>query len=388
MIKSSYKKRKRGETFRKKALTVGGIVAAGVTEAATGYKVSGAIGTGISKTGAALGTAGKNIKTFGGNVKKSFMDSYNPPAPKKIPKSRRLNAANLKADELTPKPKRLPMGSGKDQPGTIHRGQGDYGVIKGATKNTRNRPKPKPVLHGSYSDPLGTKGQTIGGRKLSKLSVKNPTIGMPTGPGTKVGNFKPKLTLDSKLMSDYKTIEKTKASAKKRQANLIKNAPGKAMQPGDTVGARSKARASVAGKVKASRKRTLNKVTKIQKGIDTKAKQIAKDTGRTTTQVKKFNKRMSTPSGKDALNKAYLSKSIKPKVKLNAAAMLNPAGIAIDMAAERSKAADPSSYTKGIFGADVAKKSIPGFIAQTPTGKKIKKRVSRLKSKVKTRFKF
>ena len=98
---------------------------------------------------------------------------------------------------------------------------------------------------------------------------------------------------------------------------------------------------------------------------------------------------MSTSAGKDQLNKAYLgSRGIKPKVKLNAAAMLNPAGMAIDMAGQRSKAADPSSYTKGILGGDVAKKSIPGFIAQTPTGKKIKKRVSGLKSKVKTRFKF
>ena len=310
------------------------------------------------------------------------MDSYNPPKPKKIPKSRRLTAGP--GPELD-KTKLLGPGSGKDRPGTIHtpapkkpyRGRGQGG-----------QPKPPKMNIPKLTGGIYGEGK-IGGRKLNLAGVNLPTTGMPKGPGTTTGSFKPKLTLDDKLMSDYKSIAKTKASAKKRQANLIKNAPGKTMQPGDTVGARSKARASVAKKLKASRKRTANKVTKIQKGIDTRAKQIAKDTGRTTTQVKKFNKRMSTSAGKDQLNKAYLgSRGIKPKVKLNAAAMLNPAGMAIDMAGQRSKAADPSSYTKGILGGDVAKKSIPGFIAQTPTGKKIKKRVSGLKSKVKTRFKF
>ena len=382
MIKSTYKKRKRRETFVKKGLTVGGIVTAGVIEAQTGYKVTGAAGKGFQKAGAALGTAGKNIKSFGSSVKKSFMDSYNPPKPKKIPKSRRLTAGP--GPELD-KTKLLGPGSGKDRPGTIHtpapkkpyRGRGQGG-----------QPKPPKMNIPKLTGGIYGEGK-IGGRKLNLAGVNLPTTGMPKGPGTTTGSFKPKLTLDDKLMSDYKSIAKTKASAKKRQANLIKNAPGKTMQPGDTVGARSKARASVAKKLKASRKRTANKVTKIQKGIDTRAKQIAKDTGRTTTQVKKFNKRMSTSAGKDQLNKAYLgSRGIKPKVKLNAAAMLNPAGMAIDMAGQRSKAADPSSYTKGILGGDVAKKSIPGFIAQTPTGKKIKKRVSRLKSKVKTRFKF
>ncbi len=382
MIKSTYKKRKRRETFVKKGLTVGGIVTAGVIEAQTGYKVTGAAGKGFQKAGAALGTAGKNIKSFGSSVKKSFMDSYNPPKPKKIPKSRRLTAGP--GPELD-KTKLLGPGSGKDRPGTIHtpapkkpyRGRGQGG-----------QPKPPKMNIPKLTGGIYGEGK-IGGRKLNLAGVNLPTTGMPKGPGTTTGSFKPKLTLDDKLMSDYKSIAKTKASAKKRQANLIKNAPGKTMQPGDTVGARSKARASVAKKLKASRKRTANKVTKIQKGIDTRAKQIAKDTGRTTTQVKKFNKRMSTSAGKDQLNKAYLgSRGIKPKVKLNAAAMLNPAGMAIDMAGQRSKAADPSSYTKGILGGDVAKKSIPGFIAQTPTGKKIKKRVSGLKSKVKTRFKF
>ena len=382
MIKSTYKKRKRRETFVKKGLTVGGIVTAGVIEAQTGYKVTGAAGKGFQKAGAALGTAGKNIKSFGSSVKKSFMDSYNPPKPKKIHKSRRLTAGP--GPELD-KTKLLGPGSGKDRPGTIHtpapkkpyRGRGQGG-----------QPKPPKMNIPKLTGGIYGEGK-IGGRKLNLAGVNLPTTGMPKGPGTTTGSFKPKLTLDDKLMSDYKSIAKTKASAKKRQANLIKNAPGKTMQPGDTVGARSKARASVAKKLKASRKRTANKVTKIQKGIDTRAKQIAKDTGRTTTQVKKFNKRMSTSAGKDQLNKAYLgSRGIKPKVKLNAAAMLNPAGMAIDMAGQRSKAADPSSYTKGILGGDVAKKSIPGFIAQTPTGKKIKKRVSGLKSKVKTRFKF
>ena len=75
MIKSTYKKRKRRETFVKKGLTVGGIVTAGIVEAQTGYKVTGAIGKGADKAGAALGTAGKNIKSFGSGIKKSFMDS-------------------------------------------------------------------------------------------------------------------------------------------------------------------------------------------------------------------------------------------------------------------------------------------------------------------------
>jgi len=307
MIKNTYKKRKRRETFGKKALTVGGIVTAGVIEAKTGYKVTGAIGKGASKAVSAAGTAGRKIKTFGGNVKKSFTDSFNPKSTesKKIPKSRRLNAANLQPDKLTPKPKLLPAGSGVDKPPTIHRGQGEFGVIKGATKKTRNRPKAKPVLHGSYSDPLRTKGQTIGGRKLSKLTVKSPTIGIPTGPGTKSGSFKPKLSVDSKLMSDYQNIEKTKTSAKKRQTNLIKNAPGKAMEVGDTQGVRRRARDSVAKKVKASRKRTSTRVANIGKSIENRAKQIAKTTGRTVEKVKAINKKLSTPSGRAALSKAF-----------------------------------------------------------------------------------
>jgi hypothetical protein len=372
--------RKRRETLGKKALGVGLVVGAGLIEHKTGYKVTGALGKGADKAFSALGTAGKNIKTFGGNVKKSFMDAYNPPKPKKIPKSRRLTAGpGPKLNETL----LLGEGSGKNRPGTIHtpppkkpyRGRGQGG-----------QPKPPKISVPKLTGGVIGEGK-IGGRKIGTQTLN--TTGMPKGPGTKVGSFKPKLTLDSKLMGDYKSIEKTKASAKKRQTNLIKNAPGKAMQPGDTVGARSKARSSVAAKVKASRKRTSNKVTKIQKGIDTRAKQVAKDTGRSTTQVKKFNKRMSTSAGKDQLNKAYLgSRGIKPKLKLNAAAMLNPAGMAIDMAGQHSKAANPDAYTKGIFGGDVAKKSIPGFIAQTSTGKKIKKRVSGLKNKVKTRFKF
>ena len=106
-------------------------------------------------------------------------------------------------------------------------------------------------------------------------------------------------------------------------------------------------------------------------------------------QVKKINKSLSTKAGKDKLQSAYLgSRGIKPKVKLNAAAMLNPAGMAIDMAVGADIQKRPGAYTKGILGGTVGKKSIPGLIAQTPTGKKIKKRVSGLKSKVKTRFKF
>tara|TARA_A100001201_G_scaffold117733_1_gene101334 strand:+ start:1074 stop:2219 length:1146 start_codon:yes stop_codon:yes gene_type:complete len=376
--------RKRGETLRKKVRNVGLVVAAGLIEHKTGYKVTGAAGKGFQKAGSALGTAGRNIKTFGSNVKKSFMESYNPPKPKKIPKNRRLNAANVQPDKLTPKPKRLGAGSGTDRPGTIHTPSPKKPVRRGQGGQPKASKLNVPKLTG------GVMGQgKIGGRKLNAAGVNLPTTGMPKGPGTKAGSFKPKLTLDNKLMGDYKSIAKTKASAKKRQTNLIKNAPGKAHQPGDTPGARSKARASVAGKVKASRKRVSTKVTKIKKSIDTRAKQIAKDTGRTTTQVKQFNKRMSTPAGKDQLNKAYLgSRGIKPKVKLNAAAMLNPAGMAIDMAGQYSKATNPDAYTKGIFGGDVAKKSIPGFIAQTSTGKKIKKRVSGLKNKVRTRFKF
>ncbi len=382
MIKNTYKKRKRRETFSKKALTVGGIVTAGVIEAKTGYKVSGAIGKGASKAADALGTAGKNIKSFGSSVKKSFTDAYNPPAPKKIPKSRRLTAGP--APELD-KTKLLGPGSGKDTPGTIHtpapkktyRGRGQGG-----------QPKPPKINVPKLTGGIVGEGK-IGGRKLNAAGVNLPTTSMPKGPGTKAGSFKPKLTLDSKLMGDYKSIAKTKSSAKKRQTNLIKNAPGKAMQPGDTVGARSKARDSVAKKVKASRKRTTNKVAKIQKGIDTKAKQVAKNTGRPVGQVKKINKALSTKAGKDKLQSAYLgSRGIKPKVKLNAAAMLNPAGMAIDMAVGADIQKRPGAYTKGILGGTVGKKSIPGLIAQTPTGKKIKKRVSGLKSKVKTRFKF
>lgn len=375
--------RKRGETFLKKAGAVSTVVGAALIEHKTGYKVSKTVGKGFQKAGSALGTAGRNIKTFGSNVKQQFMDAYNPPEPKKIPKSRRLNAANVQPDKLTPKPKRLGAGSGIDRPGTIHtpppkkpyRGRGQGG-----------QPKP-PKL----SVPKLTGGvvgeQKIGGRRIATQTLN--TTGMPKGPGTKVGSFKPKLTLDDKLMSDYKSIAKTKASAKKRQTNLIKNAPGKAHQPGDTVGARSKARASVAGKVKASRKRTSNKVTKIQKGIDTRAQQIAKDTGRTPTQVKKFNKRMSTREGIKQLNKAYFgSRGMKPTVKLRGAGVLNPAGMVISQMEAAHKAAHPEKYMKGIFGGTVGKSSIPGRIAQTSTGKKIKKRVSGLKNKVRTRFKF
>tara|TARA_X000001388_G_scaffold56374_1_gene41617 strand:+ start:871 stop:2013 length:1143 start_codon:yes stop_codon:yes gene_type:complete len=380
MIKNTYKKRKRRETFGKKALTVGGIVAAGVTEAATGYKVSGAIGKGASKAGKALGTAGKNIKSFGSSVKKSFTDAYNPPAPKKIPKSRRLTAGP--GPELD-KTKLLGEGSKKNyRPGTMHTPKPTGPVKRGQGGRPKGPKMSVPKLTGGL---VGE--QKIGGRRIGSQTLN--TTGMPKGPGTKTGSFKPKLSMDNKLMGDYKSIAKTKASAKKRQTNLIKNAPGKAMQPGDTVGARSKARDSVAKKVKASRKRTTNKVAKIQKGIDTKAKQVAKNTGRPVGQVKKINKALSTKAGKDKLQSAFLgSRGIKPKVKLNAAAMLNPAGMAISQIEAANMAAYPERYTKGILGGTVGKKSIPGLIAQTPTGKKIKKRVSGLKSKVKTRFKF
>lgn len=382
MIKSSYKKRKRSETFTKKALTVSGIVAAGATEAATGYKVSGAIGRGVSKAGAALGATGKNIKSFGSNVKKSFTDAYNPPAPKKIPKSHRLNAGNIQHDKLAPKQKLLGAGTGVDKSATIHTPK----PSKPVTRGQGGRPKPPkmniPKLGG------GVVGDNkIGGRRIATQTLN--TTGMPKGPGTKTGSFKPNLTLDSKMQSDMNKISSVKKSATTRSKNLITNAPSKGVSKGMSLGQSDKVRSQIAEKVKDIRKRARNKVTKIQKAIDTKATQVAKDTGRTTTQVKKFNKRMSTSSGKDALNKAFLgSRGIKPKVKLNAAAMLNPAGMAIDAALQTSVQKNPEKYTKGIFGGTVAKKSIPGLIAQTPTGKKINKRVSGLKSKVKSRFKF
>ena len=79
---------------------------------------------------------------------------------------------------------------------------------------------------------------------------------------------------------------------------------------------------------------------------------------------------------------------MKPTVKLRGAGVLNPAGMVISQMEAAHKAAHPEKYTKGIFGGTVGKSSIPGMIAQTSTGKKIKKRVSGLKNKVKTRFKF
>jgi hypothetical protein len=360
MIKSTYKKRKRRDTFGKKALTVGGIVTAGIIEAKTGYKVSGAIGKGADKAFSALGTAGKNIKTFGGNVKKSFMDAYNPPEPKKIPKSRRLTAG--RGPELD-KTKLLGPGKGKPKgpTTTIHLGKGDFGVVKEATKKTRNRPKAKPVLHGSISDPLGTKGQTIGGKPfdVTKKQVLN-TTGLPKGPGTTAGSFKPKLTLDDKLMSDYKSIAKTKASAKKRQANLIKNAPGKAMQPGDTVGARSKARDAVAKKVRASRKRVSNKVTQIGKSIDARAKQISKTTGRTIEKVKAFNKRLSTPAGKAALKTAYKTAAKRAGATAVALAPVpgaRVASVAMHTAITASTAKDVVNIAKAVKSSSGKKKS-------------------------------
>jgi hypothetical protein len=120
MIKSTYKKRKRSETLLKKGATVGVITAAGVIEAKSGFKGTKIAAKGIQK-GVEVGSKGlKSVKDFAGGISKTFKDTMNPPAPKKIPKSHRLNAGNLQHDKLTPKPKLLGPGSGVDKPATIH----------------------------------------------------------------------------------------------------------------------------------------------------------------------------------------------------------------------------------------------------------------------------
>lgn len=378
----AWNKNTQGKVVTKKTVQYGGGTAAALAlakaEKASGYKTTKFVTKNVLKGAAVGASAFKSIKDFGSDVGKTIKDITNPTI-KKIPKSRRITAGP--GPELD-KTKLLGAGTGVDKPSTIHTPKPSTPVTRGQG----GRPKPPKMNISKLTGGIVGEGK-IGGRRIGTQTLN--TTGMLKGPGTKTGSFKPNLTLDNKLMSDFRSIEKTKTSAKKRQTNLIKNAPGKTMQPGDTPGSRSKARDSVAKKVKASRKRTTNKVTNIQKGIDTQATQVSKNTGRPVEQVKKFNKNLSKPSGKDVLNRAYLgSRGIKPKVKLNAAAMLNPAGMAIDTALQTSVQKNPEKYTKGIFGGTVAKKSIPGLIAQTPTGKKINKRVSGLKSKIKSRFKF
>jgi hypothetical protein len=378
MIKSNYKKRKRSETALKKGATVATVVGAGYAEAKTGFKTTKLVAKGVEQ-GAKIGSQGlKSIKDFASGVSKTFKETMNPPAPKKIPKSHRLNAGNIQHDKLKPKQKLLGAGTGVDKPATIHTPK----PSKPVTKGQGGRPKP-PKMHvprptgGFYGDGL------IGGRKTATQTL--PTTGMPKGPGTTTGSFKPNLTLDSKMQSDMSKISSTKKSATTRSKNLITNAPSKGVSKGMSLGQSDKIRAQVAEKVKGIRKRATNKVTKIQKQIDTRAAEISKKTGRPVESVKKFNKSMTTQAGKNKLDKAFLSsRGIKPKVKLNAAAMLNPAGIAIDTALQSSIQKNPEKYTKGIFGGTVAKKSIPGFISQTKAGKKAQKKISGIKS----RFKF
>lgn len=378
MIKSNYKKRKRSETALKKGATVFGVLGAGYAEAKTGFKTTKLVAKGVDQ-GVKIGSQGlKSVKDFASGVSKTFKETMNPPAPKKIPKSHRLNAGNIQHDKLTPKPKLLGAGTGVDKPATIHTPK----PSKPVTRGQGGRPKP-PKMHvprptgGFYGDGL------IGGRKTATQTL--PTTGMPKGPGTTTGSFKPNLTLDSKMQSDMNKISSTKKSATTRSKNLITNAPSKGVSKGMSLGQSDKVRAQIAEKVKGIRKRARNKVTKIQKQIDTKAAEISKKTGRPVESVKKFNKSMTTQAGKNKLDKAFLgSRGIKPKVKLNAAAMLNPAGIAIDTALQSSIQKNPEKYTKGIFGGTVAKKSIPGFISQTKAGKKAQKKISGIKS----RFKF
>jgi hypothetical protein len=378
MIKSNYKKRKRSETALKKGATVATVVGAGYAEAKTGFKTTKLVAKGVEQ-GAKIGSQGlKSVKDFASGVSKTFKETMNPPAPKKIPKSHRLNAGNIQHDKLKPKQKLLGAGTGVDKPATIHTPK----PSKPVTKGQGGRPKP-PKMHvprptgGFYGDGL------IGGRKTATQTL--PTTGMPKGPGTTTGSFKPNLTLDSKMQSDMSKISSTKKSATTRSKNLITNAPSKGVSKGMSLGQSDKIRAQVAEKVKGIRKRATNKVTKIQKQIDTRAAEISKKTGRPVESVKKFNKSMTTQAGKNKLDKAFLgSRGIKPKVKLNAAAMLNPAGIAIDTALQSSIQKNPEKYTKGIFGGTVAKKSIPGFISQTKAGKKAQKKISGIKS----RFKF
>ena len=377
---NNYKKRKRSETALKKGATVATVVGAGYAEAKTGFKTTKLVAKGVEQ-GAKIGSQGlKSVKDFASGVSKTFKETMNPPAPKKIPKSHRLNAGNIQHDKLKPKQKLLGAGTGVDKPATIHTPKPSKPVTRGQGGRPKPSKIPEPKLTG------GTVGEgKIGGRKLKLAGVNLPTTGMPKGPGTTTGSFKPNLTLDSKMQSNINKISSTKKSATTRSKNLITNAPSKGVSKGMSLGQSDKVRAQVAEKVKGIRKRARNKVTKIQKQIDTKAAEISKKTGRPVESVKKFNKSMTTQAGKNKLDKAFLgSRGIKPKVKLNAAAMLNPAGIAIDTALQSSIQKNPEKYTKGIFGGTVAKKSIPGFISQTKAGKKAQKKISGIKS----RFKF
>ena len=298
MIKSNYKKRKRGETFGKKALTVGVIAGAGYVEAKSGFKTTKLVAKGVEQ-GAKIGSQGlKSVKDFASGVSKTFKETMNPPAPKKIPKSHRLNAGNIQHDKLKPKQKLLGAGTGVDKPATIHTPK----PSKPVTRGQGGRPKPPKMTVPKLTG--GVVGENkIGGRRIAPQVLN--TTGMPKGPGTTAGSFKPNLTLDSKMQSDINKISSTKKSATTRSKNLITNAPSKGVSKGMSLGQSDKVRAQVAEKVKGIRKRARNKVAKIQKQIDTRADNISKSVGRAASKVKQINKVLSTPAGRTALNKKY-----------------------------------------------------------------------------------
>jgi hypothetical protein len=283
MIKSTYKKRKRSETLLKKGATVGVITAAGVIEAKSGFKGTKIAAKGIQK-GVEVGSKGlKSVKDFAGGISKTFKDTMNPPAPKKIPKSHRLNAGNLQHDKLTPKPKLLGPGSGVDKPATIH----PPAPKKPVRRGQGGQPKPPkmtvPKLTGGV---VGE--QKIGGRRIAPQTLN--TTGMPKGPGTTAGSFKPKLTVSTEM-------QKVKKSATKRAKKVIKNAPDFSKPFGSSLEFK-KRRDEAAKKVRGIRKRASAKIDKI-------AGDVSKATGRAKSQVKQINKVLSTPAGRAALNKKY-----------------------------------------------------------------------------------
>lgn len=280
MIKSTYKKRKRSETLVKKGATVGGVIAAGVIEAKSGFKGTKIAAKGIQK-GVEVGTKGlKSVKDFAGGISKTFTDTMNPPAPKKIPKSRRLTAGP--GPELD-KTKLLGPGSGKNRPGTIHPPK----PPKPVTRGQGGRPKPPKM-----SVPKLTGGvvgeQKIGGRRIAPQTLN--TTGMPKGPGTTTGSFKPKLTVSTEM-------QKVKKSATTRAKKVIKNAPDFSKPFGSSLQFK-KRRDEAAKKVRGIRKRASAKIDKI-------ASDVSKATGRTKSKVKQINKVLSTPAGRAALNKKY-----------------------------------------------------------------------------------
>lgn len=284
MIKSTYKKRKRSETLLKKGATVGVITAAGVIEAKSGFKGTKIAAKGIKK-GAEVGSKGlKSVKDFAGGISKNFKDTMNPPAPKKIPKSHRLNAGNLQHDKLTPKPKLLGAGTGVDKPATIHTSAPKKPVRRGQGGQPKAPKMSVPKLTGGV---VGE--QKIGGRRIAPQTLN--TTGMPKGPGTVTGSFKPKLTVSTE-------IQKVKKSADTRAKKVIKSAPGKGMQPGKPLGTSQKLRDEAAKKVRGIRNRASKKIDKI-------AGNVSKATGRAKSKVKQINKVLSTPAGRAALNKKY-----------------------------------------------------------------------------------